>query len=93
MRPGAGAPISDPSRNRTDDLTGLGNRRLGNQLLDQLNTGDSVLILDLDHFKHVHDTHGHARGDLLRQELGAFLRAEVRDAARLVLAGIVSALG
>jgi diguanylate cyclase (GGDEF)-like protein len=65
---------------RTDDLTGLGNRRLGNQLLDRLAVGDSVAILDLDHFKRVNDTHGHARGDLLLQELGAFLRAEVRDA-------------
>jgi diguanylate cyclase (GGDEF)-like protein len=65
---------------RTDDLTGLGNRRLGNQLLDQLTAGDFVAILDLDHFKQVNDTHGHARGDQLLQELGAFLRAEVRDA-------------
>jgi diguanylate cyclase (GGDEF)-like protein len=65
---------------RTDDLTGLGNRRLGNQLLDGLAADDSVVILDLDHFKQVNDTHGHARGDLLLQELGGFLRAEVRDA-------------
>ena len=61
-------------------MTGLGNRRLGNQLLDRLAVDDSVAILDLDHFKQVNDTHGHARGDLLLQELGAFLLAEVREA-------------
>jgi diguanylate cyclase (GGDEF)-like protein len=65
---------------RTDDLTGLGNRRLGNRLLDELAPGDSVAILDLDHFKEVNDSHGHARGDLLLQELGEFLRTEVRSA-------------
>ncbi len=64
----------------TDDLTGLGNRRLGNQLFDGLQPGDVVAILDLDDFKQVNDVYGHARGDQVLQQLGAFLLAEVREA-------------
>ena len=65
---------------RTDDLTGLGNRRLGNELLDKLTADDAVVVLDLDHFKQVNDNFGHARGDKLLQELGDFLKREVRTA-------------
>jgi diguanylate cyclase (GGDEF)-like protein len=73
--------------NKTDDLTGLGNRRLGNQLLEGLQPGDAVAILDLDKFKHVNDVFGHARGDQLLQELGAFLQAEVREADTIARMG------
>jgi diguanylate cyclase (GGDEF)-like protein len=66
--------------NRTDDLTGLGNRRLGNKLLDGLLAHDAVVILDFDHFKRVNDSYGHARGDQLLQQLGAFLQSEIREA-------------
>jgi diguanylate cyclase (GGDEF)-like protein len=62
----------------TDDLTGLGNRRLGNRLLDGLTPGDSMILLDVDNFKMVNDTLGHSCGDRLLQELGAFLLLEVR---------------
>ncbi|HEX3907402.1 MAG TPA: GGDEF domain-containing protein [Mycobacteriales bacterium] len=64
--------------NLTDDLTQLGNRRFGNQLLDGVEPGDVVAVLDLDHFKTVNDRFGHARGDQILQELGACLRAQVR---------------
>ena len=72
--------------NLTDDLTGLGNRRFGNQMLDRLQPGDALALLDLDHFKVVNDRFGHARGDQVLQELGEFLRAQVRvgdDVARM----------
>ena len=65
--------------NVTDDLTGLGNRRRANSLLDSLEDGDALAILDLDHFKRVNDTLGHHRGDEVLQELGAFLLRTVRD--------------
>ena len=64
---------------RTDDLTGLGNRRLGNQLLDDLAEGDAVVVIDVDRFKAINDTHGHSQGDRLLQDLGAFLRLKVRE--------------
>jgi diguanylate cyclase (GGDEF)-like protein len=69
----------------TDDLTGVGNRRHGNRLLDSLEGGDVLAILDLDEFKAVNDRHGHARGDELLCELSSYLAGAVRasdDVAR-----------
>ena len=63
----------------TDELTGLGNRRLGNRLLDSLRPGDALLLLDLDHFKTVNDTFGHAEGDRILALLGDFLRQSLRQ--------------
>lgn len=64
----------------TDDLTGLGNRRRANSLLDGLQPGDGLVMLDLDHFKHVNDTLGHAEGDRVLAHLGDYLRGAVREA-------------
>jgi diguanylate cyclase (GGDEF)-like protein len=62
----------------TDELTGVGNRRLGEMLLESLEPGDAVAILDVDHFKHVNDTYGHPEGDRLLHELGSFVNASMR---------------
>jgi GGDEF domain-containing protein len=68
-----------------DDLTGLGNRRFGNRLVDRLAVGDALVLLDLDRFKRVNDTLGEARGDQLLQELAAVLRgADAGDGDALV---------
>jgi len=58
----------------TDELTGLGNRRLGDQLLETLRDGDALLLIDLDRFKSINDTYGHAEGDRLLAHIGQFLR-------------------
>lgn len=64
---------------RRDELTGLGNRRHALDLLESLQAGDAVVLVDLDHFKQVNDTDGHAAGDSLLRSLGAHLRECVRD--------------
>ena len=62
---------------RTDSLTGLGNRRHGEQLLDTLQPGDAVVMLDLDHFKAINDRFGHAGGDRVLRDLGVYLLASI----------------
>lgn len=64
---------------RRDELTGLGNRRHALDLLESLGAGDAVVLVDLDRFKSVNDTDGHAAGDALLRSLGAHLRECVRD--------------
>ena len=66
----------------TDALTGLANRRamdidMQRRLSDQTSRF-AVLHIDLDLFKAVNDTHGHAAGDRILQEVGLVLRADLR---------------
>jgi diguanylate cyclase len=64
---------------RTDHLTGLGNRRaLFDDTGDALASGEPVglMLVDLDAFKAVNDTHGHVAGDqVLRAAAARLLRA------------------
>jgi two-component system cell cycle response regulator len=61
----------------TDPLTGLGNRRA---LVTEGPSGDYALIsLDLDHFKAVNDTFGHAAGDTVLTRVAQVLSDSVRD--------------
>ncbi|WP_432493321.1 putative bifunctional diguanylate cyclase/phosphodiesterase [Kineococcus gypseus] len=66
-----------------DPLTDLGNRQLFTDHLQHAlarrgSRGCAVLYLDLDGFKGVNDTHGHAAGDAVLVEVAARLRAAVR---------------
>jgi diguanylate cyclase (GGDEF)-like protein len=63
---------------RRDALTGLGNRRMAQDLISGLRAGDALVIIDLDHFKSINDTEGHSAGDEVLRQLGRFLREEVR---------------
>ncbi len=69
----------------TDELTGLYNRRaledrlgaeISRSLRHQLHT--SVLLIDLDRFKIVNDTMGHAAGDRLLVQIGGILMQQCR---------------
>lgn len=69
----------------TDPLTGLHNRRYMVRHLETLmastaQTGKSLsfLIIDVDHFKAVNDTHGHAAGDEVLRALAARIGANIR---------------
>jgi diguanylate cyclase (GGDEF)-like protein/PAS domain S-box-containing protein len=70
---------------RHDRLTGLANRaRFFGALIDTLETAApgsaAVLYLDLDGFKAVNDTHGHAAGDIVLAEVALRLSAEAGPA-------------
>ncbi len=62
-----------------DPLTDLGNRRHADRLLRSLATGDAVVLLDLDGFKKVNDTLGHAAGDEVLRMLSKHLKTTLRD--------------
>ena len=70
---------------RTDDLTRLANRRAfveqGRAALDQAkryNRPLSLVLFDIDHFKRVNDSRGHAAGDEVLKKVAALLAAVVR---------------
>ena len=69
-----------------DSLTGLPNRSaILNTLAVEINraaregTSISVCLTDLDHFKRINDTYGHAVGDIVLQEAGTRLQAHMRS--------------
>lgn len=69
-----------------DYLTGLENRRhflslAENELARTLRYGRqlSIVMLDVDYFKHVNDTYGHKVGDLVLKKLAELCRATLRD--------------
>jgi diguanylate cyclase (GGDEF)-like protein len=71
---------------RTDPLTGLANRRAFYEQADALlalcrrrGWPVSVAFLDLDHFKHINDVYGHARGDDLLCQVAEVLIQNLRD--------------
>jgi diguanylate cyclase (GGDEF)-like protein len=66
----------------TDVLTGLANRVGLSQRAQQLHTQQqphAVMLLDLDRFKPVNDTHGHEVGDRLLVEVARRLQAQMRE--------------
>jgi diguanylate cyclase (GGDEF)-like protein len=68
----------------TDPLTGLANRRaMDAELHRRLSDPEdslSLMHVDLDFFKQVNDTHGHAAGDCVLVAVAAILREELRSA-------------
>jgi diguanylate cyclase (GGDEF)-like protein len=65
-----------------DELTTLGNRRKARARLSTLQPGDALVALDLDDFKHVNDTRGHAAGDQVLRALGTFLSKAMAESIR-----------
>jgi diguanylate cyclase (GGDEF)-like protein len=62
----------------TDVLTGLPNRRMLDRALGRLSADDTMIVLDLDHFKRVNDNFGHAAGDEVLRVFGRVLRGAAR---------------
>ena len=66
---------------QTDALTGLQNRRAMTQYVDQLITGRvpfACMHMDLDYFKSINDTFGHAAGDYVLRVVAQVLNTETR---------------
>ena len=76
--------VSENERQAThDSLTDLPNRLMFERVTNQMLANGrplAVLLLDLDRFKDVNDTLGHAAGDALLADVGARLRAAVPEA-------------
>jgi diguanylate cyclase (GGDEF)-like protein len=71
----------------TDRLTGLFNRRKLDEVLEEelircrrYEVEFAVILIDIDHFKHVNDTYGHHAGDTVLQAMAQILRDGSRDA-------------
>jgi len=70
----------------TDFLTGLKTRGYFEQQLDlelaraeRRSTPIAVLMIDIDHFKRLNDTHGHAAGDVVLRDVAAILTRDLRE--------------
>lgn len=77
-----------------DALTGLPNRNLFQDRLRQVLASSkrfrqlfALMYIDLDHFKEVNDTYGHAVGDAVLKEIGSRLRSAVRDTDTMARVG------
>ncbi len=73
-----------------DALTGLGNRRMLDKyqqdilMLSSNSRSMCVAIIDIDYFKNINDTYGHANGDLVLINLAKFMRSQFRKQDLLI---------
>lgn len=77
-----------------DDLTGVGNRRqLLQRLTEECARSDrsthpfALLVIDLDNFKTINDTHGHAAGDACLQHFTLMAQTRLRPGDLLARTG------
>ena len=75
-------------QSETDPLTGLANRRHFQAAIKSLSSGEglaaSVFLIDIDHFKRINDSYGHAAGDAVLVDIAGRLREAVREDDLLV---------
>jgi cyclic di-GMP phosphodiesterase len=78
----------------TDELTGLSNRRHGMTrlaeqwaLVERYTRPLTIATIDIDHFKKINDTHGHAAGDAILKRLAEILRKHTRGTDTLCRIG------
>ena len=78
----------------TDQLTGLHNRRFLQESVENICAGAKrrgkligILMCDLDYFKQVNDTHGHAAGDKILQQTAHAIKSAVRESDLVIRFG------
>ncbi|MDR2103236.1 MAG: GGDEF domain-containing protein [Treponema sp.] len=69
---------------RIDSLTGIGNRYSFNEFIDKLSRSGtrqsySIVMIDVDRFKEINDTLGHAEGDNALRDLAAIIKNSIRS--------------
>lgn len=65
---------------QTDPLTGVGNRRwFMSHLPPTVLPGSALVIMDLDHFKHVNDRYGHSMGDQALVKFAGYVSSCLRE--------------
>lgn len=71
---------------RTDALTGIANRRWMMETLHRVGTGEfeqakgtAILMCDVDHFKQLNDSLGHAEGDRCLVKVAGIIQSSLRD--------------
>jgi diguanylate cyclase (GGDEF)-like protein len=73
---------------RTDQLTGLPNRRA---LMEAVYTAKlealALVIVDIDRFKRINDTHGHLAGDAVIRSVGQMMAADFREVGHVARVG------
>ncbi len=79
---------------RVDELSGVGNRKAFDESLQFMfsrfkrhHASFALLLIDVDHFKWINDTHGHPSGDTVVQRLGASLKEVIRGGDRVARYG------
>ena len=85
-----GAKIAAEEQAFTDTLTGLKNRRALDHVLGRLTEAESdygLMNLDLDFFKAVNDTLGHAAGEFVLQKVARIMVEETRSEDTIVRTG------
>ena len=85
-----GAKVAAEEQAFTDTLTGLKNRRAMDHILGRLIKGTdpfAVMQIDLDYFKEVNDTFGHAAGDHVLQIVAQAMVEETRDSDTVARVG------
>jgi diguanylate cyclase (GGDEF)-like protein len=72
-----------------DSLTGLLNRRVIEDRFTMLRQEGftALAVIDLDHFKRINDTFGHAQGDLVLKAVGKALQGDDADAMAFRMGG------
>jgi len=77
-----------------DQLTGLLNRRMFDEILHEeiersqrFDRPFSLILVDIDHFKNVNDTHGHLAGDVVLREVARRMDKKARSVDRVMRYG------